>query len=157
MQAVAELRNEAVVVQNDNGFVYDTTRDPAFFFRPLNAGNVLRRAIDYFQQVDKSTYKVRALLVAQSLKLVRVQGHLAATRRSVLIVDHNYPELAIQELARAVYLVHPTDEGRLEAAREQVRLKALDLWKRRGRPLWDALTDWGNAKTLLGIPDDSGV
>ena len=78
LQAVAELRNEAVVVQNDNGFVYDTTRDPAFFFRPLNAGNVLRRAIDYFQQVDKSTYKVRALLVAQSLKLVRVQGHLAA-------------------------------------------------------------------------------
>lgn len=157
LPAVAELRQEAIVVRNDKGFVYDTTRDPAFFYRPQNASNVLRRAIDYFQQVDKSTYKVRALLVAQSLRLVRVQGGLAAPKQSVLIVDHNYPDLAIQELARAVYLVSPTDEGRLEAAREQVRLKALELWKHRGRPLWDALTDWIDAKSILGVADDSGV
>jgi hypothetical protein len=157
LPAVAELRQDAIVVQNDKGFVYDTTKDPAFFYRPLNANNVLRKAIDYFQQVDKSTYKVRAILLAHSLKLVRVQGGLAAPRRSVLIVDHNYPDLAIQELARAIYLVSPTDDGRVEAAREQVRLKALELWTKRGRPLWDALTDWMNAKAALGVPDDSGV
>jgi len=59
--------------------------------------------------------------------------------------------------ARAVHLINPTADGRLEAARDQVRLKALELWKHRGSPLWDALTDWVDAKRILGIPDDSGV
>lgn len=157
LEPVAELRRDAIVSGNERRFVYDTTKDPAFYLRPHNNNNVLRKAIDYFQQIDKDRYKVRGLLIGQSMTMVRTGHGMAAPKRAVLIVDSRYPNLAFQELATAVYLVEGTPPDLPSAVRQQVREKAFALWIARGKPLWDAPNDWFRARKLLGVPDDFNI
>ena len=154
LDPVAELLRDAIVSGTPKRFIYDTSTDPAFFLRPHNNNNVLRLAIDYFQMIDKERYKVRGLLIGQSMRLVRTGDGMAAPKRAVLIVDKRYPELAIQELATAVYLVEPAPPDLPAAVRQQIRERAFRLWTERGEPMWDAPIDWYNARKLLGVPDD---
>jgi hypothetical protein len=88
-------------------YVYDITEDKDFFNRPQNQGNVISYAIDYFRQIDKVKYQVRGLLVGISMRYddsgkgVKV----VAPKGAFMIIDKTCPELAISEIAPAIYLV----------------------------------------------------
>ena len=99
------LRRDAIVRKGPNSYVYDLTRDTSFYSRIQNSGNIVDYAIKYFQQIDKSKYRVRAILVGISMKFIRQEGAISSPKGAFMIVDVNYPELAIQELAPAIYLV----------------------------------------------------
>jgi hypothetical protein len=101
-----KLKTDALLAQNSQGFVYDLRKDSEFFKHLDNTGNLVEYAIRYFHAMaQKNLYCVRAILVGMALKIV-VQGDtVSAPKGSVLIVDSRYPELAIQNLSRAIYLV----------------------------------------------------
>lgn len=149
---VLDLRVSAFETQNADGFVYNTVKDPSFFLRPQNNGNVISYAIDYFQQVNKSKYKVRALLIGRCMRLARMKGGIAAPKDAVLIVDHRFRNLVVQDLAKAVYLVEPEPIDIHAAVRDQLRLKANELWRERGKNKGNDQRDWFDARVILGIP-----
>jgi hypothetical protein len=103
---LVKLKKDALIVQNSEGFVYDLRKDPEFFKQLENTGNLIEYAIRYFHSMaEKNLYCVRALLVGMALKIVAQGDTVSAPKGSVLIVDSRYPELAIQNLSRAIYLV----------------------------------------------------
>jgi hypothetical protein len=95
------------VIQNEQGRIYDISRDPEFFDQPENTGNVVEFAVRYFHQMAAvNRYHVRALLVGISMGIRTVEkGVLGAPKGSVMVVDSRYPQLALQELSRQIYLV----------------------------------------------------
>jgi len=149
---VLDLRESAVEVRNDRGFIYNTVKDPSFFLRPQNQGNIISYAIDYFQQINKARFKVRGLLIGRCMRLMRLQGGMASPKDAVLILDHRYRHMAVQELARAVYLIEPELIDINVAAREQLKLKANELWRSRGKQDGNDQRDWFDARVILGIP-----
>ena len=102
-----KLRSDALVIQNEQGRIYDISRDPEFFDQPENTGNVVEFAVRYFHQMAAvNRYHVRALLVGISMGIRTVEkGVLGAPKGSVMVVDSRYPQLALQELSRQIYLV----------------------------------------------------
>jgi hypothetical protein len=101
------LSSDAIVSQNEQGRIYDISRDPEFFDQPENTGNVVEFAVRYFHQMaEVNRYHVRALLVGISMGVRTVEkGVLGAPKGSVMVVDSRYPHLALQELSRQIYLV----------------------------------------------------
>ena len=95
------------MIQNEQGRIYDISRDPEFFDQPENTGNVVEFAVRYFHQMAAvNRYHVRALLVGISMGIRTVEkGVLGAPKGSVMVVDSRYPQLALQELSRQIYLV----------------------------------------------------
>jgi hypothetical protein len=101
-----KLRPDALVTQNAQGFVYDLRKDPDFFAQLENSGNLVEYAIRYFHAMaEKNLYQVRAILIGMALKIVIDGDKVIAPKGSVLIVDSRYPELALQDLSRGIYLV----------------------------------------------------
>lgn len=101
-----KLRKDACVACNDRGFVYSLDKDPDFFGQLQNTGNLVEYGIRYFHMMsEKNRYCVRAILIGMAMKIVSESDNVAAPKGSVLIVDSRYPQLAIQELSRSIYLV----------------------------------------------------
>jgi hypothetical protein len=102
-----KLRPDAIVVQNERGRIYDIFRDPEFFDQRENTGNVVEFAIRYFHRMAKSNrYHARALLVGISMGVRTFEkGVLGTPKGSIMVVDSRYPQLAVQELSRQIYLV----------------------------------------------------
>jgi hypothetical protein len=103
-----KLRNDAFVINNHKGKVYDLSRDPDFFAQRENTGNLIEIAIRYFHDMATTNrYHVRALLVGISLG-IRADASgaiISAPKGSVMFVDSRYSQLALQELSRAIYMV----------------------------------------------------
>lgn len=101
-----KLKREAIVVQNDRGYVYDLAKDPEFFRRMENTGNVVEYAIRYFHAMAaKGRYHVRALLVGVALRFIRDGNTVSAPKAAAIFVDRRYPQLAIQALSPSIYLI----------------------------------------------------
>jgi hypothetical protein len=97
----------ALVANNKLGRIYDISRDPDFFEQPENLGNVVEYAVRYFHTMAaQDRYHVRALLVGVSMGVRTVEkGILGAPKGSLMVVDSRYPQLALQQLSRQIYLV----------------------------------------------------
>ncbi len=102
-----KLRSDAILVQNELARIYDIPADPEFFDQPENTGNVVEFAVRYFHEMAAiNRYHVRALLVGISMGVRTFEkGILGAPKGSVMVVDSRYPQLALQELSRQIYLV----------------------------------------------------
>lgn len=100
-----KLRQDKFVSYSPRRWIYDTTQDPEFFTLPENQGNIVRYAIDYFRMLDKSTYYVRGILVGFAMRIVSQDDRISAPKGAFMVIDHQFPHLAIQELAPAIYLV----------------------------------------------------
>lgn len=110
-----KLRVDAITRTSSNSYIYDVTRDPEFYGQIANQGNIVDYAIRYFQKIDKSKYRVRALLVGTTMKIVRQEGTISSPKGAFMIVDAGYPQLAIQELAPAIYLVDGVETENLRS------------------------------------------
>lgn len=103
-----KLRTDAFVTSNLNGQIYDLSRDPDFFAQRENVGNLIEFSIRYFHDLAAiNRYHVRALLVGISLGIrANASGAIiSAPKGSVMVVDSRYPQLALQELSRSIYIV----------------------------------------------------
>lgn len=106
LSPVMKLDPGAFVVRNARGFVYDISKDPAFFTQPENVGNIIDWSVRFFHMMaEPGRYFVRALLVAISMSVHETAGIFDARKGAVILVDSRYPQLAVQELAPAIYLV----------------------------------------------------
>jgi hypothetical protein len=103
-----KLLRDAFVADNKLGRIYDISRDPDFFDQPANLGNVVEYAVRYFHAMAaQDRYHVRALLVGISMGVRTVEkGILGAPKGSLMVVDSRYPQLALQQLSRQIYLVN---------------------------------------------------
>jgi hypothetical protein len=100
------LREDAFVANDSKGRVYDLSRDPDFFEQPANTGNIVEFAIRYFHSMATvGRYCVRALLIGISLGIHENAGVLGAPKGSILFVDSRYPQLALRQLSRMIYLI----------------------------------------------------
>ncbi len=108
LQPNLKLRADAFVMNNHNGWIYDVSRDPDFFAQRENVGNLIEFSIRYFHDMAATNrYHVRALLVGISLG-IRTDASgaiISAPKGSVMFVDSRYPQLALQELSKAIYIV----------------------------------------------------
>jgi hypothetical protein len=104
--AHVKLRLDALTA-NEYGRIYEVSKDPEFFDQKENTGNLIEYAIRYFHQMaEYKKYHVRALLIGISMGVKAVQkGSLGSPKGAVLIVDSRYPQLALQELAKQIYLI----------------------------------------------------
>ena len=100
-----KLKLKAHVIYRPGFYVYDTTKDLAFFDQLMNTGNIVEYSIRFFQRLDKKKYFVRGLLVGTSMRVVEQGDSFSSPKGGFLVLDHRYSQLALQELAPAVYLV----------------------------------------------------
>lgn len=106
LESQMKLHPGAFVHRNDQGFVYDISRDPEFFAQLHNTGNVVELSVRFFHMMaETGRYAVRALLVGISMGIGQTAGTFNAKRGAIMVVDSRYPQLALQELARGIYLV----------------------------------------------------
>ena len=106
LPAQMKLRADALTRTN-SGLIYDLSRDPEFFEQQENTGNVVEYAIRFFHQMaEYKRYRVRALLIGISMGLRTTEnGTLGSPKGAIMIVDSRYPQLALPELAKQIYLV----------------------------------------------------
>ena len=71
----------------------------------MNTGNIVEYSIRFFQRLDKKKHFVRGLLVGMSMRVVEQGDSFSSPKGGFLVLDHRYSQLALQELAPAIYLV----------------------------------------------------
>jgi len=86
-------------------FTYPVYEDKEMFERPENSGNVFAYLVEEFMNVNKTNYGVIACMLTLITQIFNQNGKIAFPKLHQLIVDHNYKELAVREIAKHVYLV----------------------------------------------------
>jgi len=105
LQPRIKLRQDKFVRCSPRRWIYDVTQNVEFFDQPQNQGNMVRNTIDYLRLLDKAKYQVRALLVGFSMKIILQGTRISAPKGAFMMVDHEFPDLAIHKLALEIYPV----------------------------------------------------